>query len=87
MILPTKHLRPERALIGVGAEILDRLAEPATVSRLWDDLRSQRSIDSPTAPIDYKWFILALDMLYILGAVKIDNGLIHIDIKPQSVSA
>ncbi|MEL6758697.1 MAG: ABC-three component system middle component 6, partial [Pseudomonadota bacterium] len=37
MILPTKHLRPERALITVGAEMLVKLKRPATVSRLWDD--------------------------------------------------
>ncbi|MDE0268189.1 MAG: hypothetical protein OXI96_04015 [Acidimicrobiaceae bacterium] len=77
MILPTKHLRPDRALIGVGAEILDRLDNPVTVSRLWDDIRSQRSVDSRTPPIDYKWFILALDMLYIFGAVDMDNDMIH----------
>ena len=77
MILPTKHLRPDRSLIGVGAEILESLANPVTVSRLWDDIRSQRSVNSPMPPIDYKWFILALDMLYIFGVVDIENGLIH----------
>ena len=39
MILPTKHIRTERALIGIGAEILALMQKPKTVSGLWDDLR------------------------------------------------
>ena len=39
MILPTKHLREDQALIAVGAELLGLLDEPKTVSRLWDELR------------------------------------------------
>lgn len=34
MILPTKHVRSDRALIGVGAEVLDILKRPLTMSRL-----------------------------------------------------
>ncbi len=39
MILPTKHVRGDRALIGVGGEILRLLRQPMTVSRLWDEVR------------------------------------------------
>ena len=39
MILPTKHIRPDRALIGVGAEVLVVLGQPMTVSKLWDVIR------------------------------------------------
>ena len=56
MILPNKHVRTERALIGVGAEVLETLREPMTVSRLWDEVRQRRSVASPNAPIDYNWF-------------------------------
>ena len=76
MILPTKHIRTERALIGVGAEILALMQKPKTVSRLWDDLRARRSVDAPNAPIDYNWFVLALDLLFMLGAIKIDSGVL-----------
>ncbi|GHO94589.1 hypothetical protein KSF_046370 [Reticulibacter mediterranei] len=37
MILPTKRLGPERAMLTVGAEILSLLTEPKTVSRLWHE--------------------------------------------------
>jgi hypothetical protein len=77
MILPTKHVRPERALIGVGAEVLDILKRPMTVSRLWDEVRGRRSLHTPSAPIDYQWFVLSLDLLYTVGAVDIDRGLVR----------
>ncbi|TIN73698.1 MAG: hypothetical protein E5Y30_00610 [Mesorhizobium sp.] len=77
MILPTKHVRPERALIGVGAEVLEILKRPMTMSRLWDELRVRRSLHTPNAPIDYQWFILSLDLLFTIGAVDYDRGLVR----------
>lgn len=56
MILPTKHVRPDRALVAVGAEVLTILKRPMTMSRLWDEMRGQRSLYAPNAPIDYQWF-------------------------------
>ena len=77
MILPTKHLRPERALLTVGGELLSHLHEPMTVSRLWDDLRFARSRGSELTPVNYDWFVLALDLLYMIGAIDFDRGLIR----------
>lgn len=77
MILPTKHLRPERALLTVGADLLRSLREPMTVSRLWDEIRTSRSSGAGLfAPISYDWFVLALDLLYITGAVEFERGLV-----------
>ena len=77
MILPTKHVRAYRALIGVGAEVLATLKRPMTMSGLWDAVRGKRSLHSSTAPIDYQWFVLALDLLYAIGAVDFDRGLVR----------
>lgn len=77
MILPTKHVRPDRALLGVGAEVLGVLGRPMTMSMLWDEIRSRRSVSEPNAVLDYRWFVLALDLLYIIGAVELDGGLIR----------
>ena len=77
MILPTKHIRPDRALIGVGAEVLGALAQPMTVSKLWDVIRSRRSADTTSPVIDYRWFVLALDLLYAIGAIEFERGLIR----------
>ena len=77
MILPTKHIRPERALITVGADILACMNEPMTVSRAWDEVRKQRSEAVGGAPINYDWFILALILLFITKAVSFENGLLR----------
>ena len=77
MILPTKHIRPDRALIGVGAEVLGTLGQPMTMSKLWDEIRSRRSADTPNTVIDYRWFVLALDLLYLIEAIELEHGLIR----------
>jgi hypothetical protein len=77
MILPTKHLGPERAMLTVGAEILSFLTEPKTVSRLWSELSSMMSERSSTRIINYDWFILSLDLLYMLGSIEMDHGRIR----------
>lgn len=77
MILPTKHIRSDRALIGVGSELLVLLKEPKTVSRLWDDFRSARNSSPGMAPVTYDWFVLSVDLLFMIGAVSVDGSLIR----------
>lgn len=77
MILPTKHIRPDRALLAVGGDLLGALREPMTVSRLWDDVRRRRGDAGEPAPINYDWFVLALDLLFMVGAVELDRGLLR----------
>lgn len=74
MILPTKHLRPDRALIALGADLLGLMSEPKTVSRLWSDFRRTRANRPGSAPVTYEWFVLSLDLLFILGAVVFERG-------------
>ena len=76
MILPTKHIRTDRALIGIGAEILRCLDRPATMSQLWNKMRSRRTLESSVPATDYRWFVLGLDLLFILGAVDLQDGII-----------
>lgn len=76
MILPTKRVSEDRSLIHVGAEILSLLTEPKTVSRLWHELKRQRN-SSNTSPLTYDWFILSLDLLYIMRALDLHKGLIR----------
>jgi hypothetical protein len=72
MILPTKGLAVDRALLSVGAEILRRLDRPKTVSRLWEQVRKRESCLLEALP--YEWFLLGLDLLYLLGAVDFEDG-------------
>jgi ABC-3C biological conflict system middle component len=77
MILPTKHIRPDRALLTVGSDLLGCLREPMTVSRLWDAIRIRHGDPAEPAPINYDWFVFALDLLYMVGAIEFERGLIR----------
>lgn len=48
-----------------------RRANPATVSSLWERVK-----DSPEVP-GFERFVLALDLLYIMGAITLEDGLIR----------
>jgi len=79
MILPSKHLPQDRALLTVGAHVLTFLTRPKTVSALWEELNRQTRVQDATLPrrITYDWFLLALDFLYALGAIELENGLVE----------
>jgi hypothetical protein len=75
VILPGKHLQQDRALLGVGAEILSHLDEERTVSELWERVRSTRS--PKATPLSFDWFILALTFLYAIAAIDLADGVIY----------
>ncbi len=77
MILPTKRLSQDRALLYVGGQILGLLDEPKTVSRLWDELKQTRIARSETAMLTYDWYVLALDLLYAVSVIEYDRGRIR----------
>lgn len=77
MILPTKRLNQDRALLYVGAEVLSLLEEPKTVSRLWDELEKIRTAKSETMSLTYDWFVLSLDLLFAIQAIEFDKGLLR----------
>jgi len=78
MILPSKHLPQDRALLTVGGHLLIFLARPKTVSALWEELNLQAGSPGVSLPrrISYDWFVLALDLLFTLGTIDLDNGLV-----------
>ena len=74
MILPTKHLNEERSILRVGAEILLLLSTETTISRLWADFQKYRRDELGIKPVTFDWFILALDLLFILHAIGFSDG-------------
>jgi len=75
MILPSKHLSQDRALLTVGAIVLQHLSQPKTVSALWEMPRpATGQEDSP--PLRYDGFVLALDLLFLIGAIDLQDGLL-----------
>ena len=77
MILPTKHLRTDRAIISIGAEILRILTKPKTISKIWDEFRILPSISKQKKPVNYDWFILSIDLLFTIDAVSFERGLLQ----------
>jgi hypothetical protein len=75
MILPSKHIRLENSLIGVGAEIVKRIKSPQTVSQLWNDMRNLPGVRT------FERFTLSLDLLFALGAIDFEEGLLRREIK------
>lgn len=71
MILPTKHISEDQALLGIGALLLTYLQRPQSVTSLWNDVRKHPSIGT------FQRFILALDFLYIMGTIDFKGGLLH----------
>jgi hypothetical protein len=69
MVLPTKHLQPDRSLFALGADLLLLLDRPRTVSALWNAVQTERQKTRATE-ITFDWFILTLDFLFIVKAVE-----------------
>lgn len=76
MISPTKGISPQRALLTVAAQVAIVLEEPMTVSQTWARLREWRRSEGNHAVVSYAWFVLALDVLFSLGVVRLDGGLL-----------
>ena len=72
MILPAKHLPPDRCLSGIGAVIIEQLDRPQSVSETW--VRVTRAYGEKHVTFD--WFVLALSWLYAVSAVEYANGLL-----------
>ena len=76
MILPSKHLSRERALLTVGAGILRILTRPMTESAIWEELRRPLSHTDEVPTLGYDGFVLALDLLFLVGAIELRDGLL-----------
>lgn len=76
MIQPTKGIEVDRALLTVGAQVIQQLEQPTTVSAVWHSLREWRQETGQPSNLPYWWFILALDTLYALGILQYEDGLL-----------
>lgn len=77
MIAPTKDIAPQRALLTIGAQILlssDR--RTLTVSQAWCGFKTWRTENDHKAPVQFWWFVLALDVLYALGIVELRHDVL-----------
>lgn len=71
MILPTKHIPQDQALIGIGAILLKNMRYPQTVSSLWNKVKDNPNISN------FERFVLGLDMLKVLNLVELSDGFLR----------
>ncbi len=71
MILPTKHISINNCFLGLGGVILVHLNEPKTVTALWNEVSKKPEFAT------FERFILTLDLLYMIGAIQLEEGLLH----------
>lgn len=76
MLLPTRSIAPQRALLSVSAQIAKQLDQPATVTQTWARLQKWRTANGHHQPITFGWFVLALDVLHSLGTVNLVDDLL-----------
>lgn len=77
MILPNKHLLSRDSLIGIGGLLLTKIGSGGTtVSKLWEEVRNRREVGT------YDRFVLALDTLYLLGFINLEDGMLIMRERP-----
>ena len=76
MILPAKHLKHDRALLGIGSELLALLEDGFTVSELWERIQASRGERSN--PVSFDWFVLGLTFLFSVGAIDQAHGVLSV---------
>jgi len=70
MILPDKYVREESSLLGQAGLLVSLRRSGMTVSDLWSEVRETGTV------ISYDSFILSVDLLYLMGAVDHQDGLL-----------
>jgi hypothetical protein len=71
MILPTKHLDPDRSLFAIGGVILSLMVRPRTVTSLWETTRKERQ------NLTFERFALALAFLFSIGIVELEDDMVR----------
>jgi hypothetical protein len=70
MLLPTKGVSAERALVTVGSELLEGLETPTSVSGLWEQYSDKERAQATHDRITFDWFSLALAALFAMNLVE-----------------
>lgn len=71
MLLPDKYIPLEDTLPSLGKLLYEKLRFPLPPYQLWDKVESKREVGT------YERFIYALDFLYALGLIELENGFLR----------
>lgn len=73
MILPKKQLSVNESYFGFGAFLLQKLNEPVSIEELWEYYKDSYTSKKYPVKFSFDQFVIALDYLYIIGAIKTDE--------------
>ncbi len=74
MLIPNKHLTLSRSLFGLGAIIIEIIQNnPLSIDNIWKILCTDYIETNIIKKHSFDNCILAIDLLYTLGAIKMDN--------------
>ena len=73
MILPKKQLSLNESFFFFLDFLLQRLRVPATADELWEYYKDSYADKKYPVKFSFDQFIMALDYLYIIGAIKEDE--------------
>ena len=79
MILPRKQLSLEESMIGFGGFLLEGLRESKTVDDLWFYYSDALQKKKYHVRFSFDQFIIAIDFLYMIGAIRNDEGVLTYD--------
>lgn len=68
MIAPDKYVSLNRSLLGVGAAVIREMGEGKTITSLWEACKGMPEVGT------FQRFVLALDLLFLLGIVEMNSG-------------
>lgn len=73
MLLPEKHIMLSESILGLGGFLLKFIIKPQNVDDIW--IEFNKSVKSKEFPKYHSFdnFILALDFLYMVGAIELDS--------------
>ncbi|MEG2013742.1 MAG: hypothetical protein RR063_11155 [Anaerovoracaceae bacterium] len=81
MILPKKQLSISESLFGFGAFLLQRLNVPISIEDLWGYYKDSYVNKKYPVKFSFDQFVIALDYLYIIGAIyENERGLLCYEI-------
>lgn len=73
MILPKKQLSINESFFGFGGFLLQKLSVPMTTDELWECYKDSYSNKKYPIKFSFDQFVMALDYLFIIGAIKKDE--------------
>jgi hypothetical protein len=73
MLMPKKHIRLSESIIGLAGFLLPYLKEKRTIDFLWKEVKNANVTHTLPATHSFDNLVLAIDFLYMIGAIICDS--------------